>query len=220
MEFKEWLNLQEKFKGLKRIFQQQNPQMPRYVQNDLYNTRIAHTMSKLINNQSVPNNSSPVPSDSATKIFKSSNFQNSQWNKVPEILTWRGQEGVTPASFTPKTQSYFTHRLFGFKEEKFIRNDSQRMNTQNSIMQKRGEGANEPVIVNLTMQGYELLEGWHRTMNYLLRGAPPDQLNSLRNGNIRNLDYSQWYPIKIKAYVGKGPEIQHALAGTGKMEED
>ena len=42
MEFKEWLQLDEiRLKGLHRMFKQEHPDMPKYVQNDLYTSRIA-----------------------------------------------------------------------------------------------------------------------------------------------------------------------------------
>lgn len=219
MNFKEWLEAEEleeqRFKGLARNFAQQNPNMPNYVRRDLYNTRIAHTMGNLIKNSSNP--SGQLPSDSPTKIFSAAGLKNIQWTQSQILSSSFGRPGVTPNNFTERTKTYFLHRRFGFREEKQIRNDSERMNVQNRLMKTRPEGTNEPVIVIQTPQGYELLEGWHRMMNYLLRGAPPDQVQELQNGGTA-IDFSKWSPVKIQAYVGRSPEMAAAYAGTGQYE--
>lgn len=229
MNFKEWFANEQRFKGLKRSFDAQNPDMPSYVKRDLYNTRIAHTMNKLTKSDSSGGyfnsgfertSTSQVPSDSATKIFRSSEFQNLKWNKQPEILKTKGTEGVTPLSFNTITQEYFIRRIFGFKEEKSIRNDNQRMQIQDVIKNNTKEGENEPVIVQLTMNGYKLIEGWHRTMTILLNGCPSDQLNEMRSLNTQNINLSLWKPVKILAYVGYGQEIEKAIQGTGKMDNN
>lgn len=227
MNFKEWFINEQRFKGLRRSFDNQNPDMPSYVRKDLYNTRIAHTMNKLTKNANSSgsfnsgfdrNSSSPIPSDSASKILKSSEFQNLKWNQKPEILKTKGIEGVTPLSFNKITQEYFLRRFFGFKSESAIRNDSQRMQIQNKIHTEKKEGNNEPVIVHLTLNGYKLIEGWHRTMTILLTGCPENQLNSMKNLNTKDIDFSLWKPVKILAYVGYGQEIENAVQGTGKMD--
>jgi hypothetical protein len=227
MNFKEWFANEQRFKGLKRSFDNQNPDMPSYVKKDLYNTRIAHTMNKLTKNNTSSGSfnsgfertsTSLIPSDSATKIFQSSEFKNLKWNKQPEILKTKGVVGVNPLSFNKVTQEYFIRRFFGFKPEESIRNDNQRMQTQIKIHTQKGEGNNEPVIVQLTMNGYKLIEGWHRTMTILLSGCPEDQLESMRNLDLTNLNFSLWKPVKLLAYVGYGEEIERAIQGTGKMD--
>ena len=105
-------------------------------------------------------------------------------------------------------------RRFGMREEKQIRNDLFRTNKQKELMLQRGQD-NEPVCVTSTVKGYKLLEGWHRTMNYLLQGAPPDQIEILRNDYIRNVVFNKWTPVKIKGYVGQDPNMRASIAGTG-----
>jgi hypothetical protein len=227
MEFKTWLEKQEleeaRFKGLQRMFRNRHPDMPTYVQNDLYNTRIGHTLNQLIKNSSNPSSSngkvsSNVPADSASKIFKASAFRDAAWSKKPEILIGRSGTGVTPADFTTRTREYFADRLFGYRVEDRIHRDGFRTNKQFDLMMQRGEGNNEPVIVVQTMKGFELLEGWHRTMNYLLLGCPKDQLLSLQAGETNRLNFGMWRPVRIQAYIGKMPEVVRALAGTGDYE--
>jgi hypothetical protein len=235
MGFKDWLDLQEaRFKGFQRLYRQQNPDMPRYVQNDLYNSRAAHALGKVVH---AKNSSSPTTPLSQTPISGSnshiapdqqkamqqkwastapsdilSRMKDDQWLSHPEVLV------VTPANFTQRTQWYFLDRRFGYREEKQIRNDAERTNFQRKSLSSIDLGQNEPVIVRHTPQGYELLEGWHRTMTLLLKGAPADQVHLLQSQESfqNDVDFSQWQPVKIKAYIALSKEMQAANAGTGE----
>jgi len=224
MDFKAWLAEQEleeaRFKGLQRMFRQEHPDMPRYVQKDLYNTRIGHTLNTIIKKGSDPSQtSSNIPNDSATKIFKASAFRDATWSKKPEILKGRsGNYGITPNDFTMRTRTYFLDRQFGYRVEDRIHNDGQRTAIQKNLMTARGEGNNEPIIVAQTLKGYDLLEGWHRTMNYLLQGCPPDQAEALQAGLIDRINFGLWKPVQLQAYVGRMPEVVRAMAGTGDYE--
>lgn len=216
MEFKEWLQLDEiRLKGLHRMFKQEHPNMPKYVQNDLYTSRIAHSFNRSL--KSTSPNTSKLTASSPSDIFKLSGLKDIQWSKVPEPIKgqWGRVDGVTPADFDADTQWRFTDRRFGMREEKQIRNDAARMAKQKELMAQRGD-SNEPVCVIQTTKGFKLLEGWHRTMNYLLQGAPPDQLEILRSGHTNNIDFSKWKPVKIQGYIGRGKDMQAALAGTGQ----
>lgn len=199
MEFKNWLFDEERFKGFKRMFQQQHPDMPKYVQNDLYNTRVGHAMNQ-------------NPGMQPSQIMSKAGFQNSQWGS-PEVLR------VSPSDFDYSTQEKFIHRRFGYREETQIRNDSQRTQTQRQISNYSvGKGTNEPVIMKQTSQGYQLLEGWHRTMSMLLRGCPEDQMNILKSGGgyDNDLDLTKWKKVPIKAYVTRGENVAPQLPGTGE----
>lgn len=205
MDFKEWLMDEARFKGLQRIFKNNNPSMPRYVQNDLYNARVKKTMGLL--------QKSNYLSSSGSAKELTADHQNAQWSRKPEILMGKSGQGVTPADFTRRTQEYFLHRMFGFKEIAAIPNDAQRTEKQKELMASRE--SNEPIIVNHTIHGFDLVEGWHRTMNYLLRGAPKDQLDMLRNQQIDNINFSKWFPVKLQGYIARSPEVLRATAGTG-----
>lgn len=204
--------------------------MPQYVQNDLYNTRIAHTMHSAIDARE--KGTATIQGDPTTlmsplkkigsdpkgpeNLFKLSGLDNVQWSHRPEILTFQNRQGVTPAAFDEDTTWRFLDRRFGFREEPQIRNDAGRTAKQKQIMQSKEKGQNEPIIVVQTMRGYNLLEGWHRTMNYLVSGAPPDQIEALQRGDSEAIDFNKWQPVMIQAYVGRGPEVQRAMAGTGE----
>jgi len=215
MNFKEWLNLDEvRLKGLHRMFRNEHPDMPHYVQKDLYTSRIAHSFNKSLRPTS-PNNSKPTAS-SPSDIMKLSGLKNITWAKKPTTLRgkWGQAVGVTPADFDEDTQWRMLDRRFGMREEKQIRNDMARTAKQKELMGVRGEG-NEPVVVVQTNKGFKLLEGWHRTMNYLLQGAPPDQLQILRDGLLNDIDFVKWNPVKIQGYIGQDEGYRNSTAGTG-----
>lgn len=226
MNFKEWLANEARFKGLKRAFRSQYPDMPNYVANDIYNSRVGWMMGQAYpKNTEMAKSTSPVSqspfnnsSGLTNQIFDKAGMNDIQWTKKPEILMTKGQPGVTPLSFDRDTQYRFLHRRFGFKEVA-VRNDAQRMATQKNLMNTRGEGRNEPILVIEEDQGYKLLEGWHRTMNYLLKGAPTDQFEMLKQGtDLSQIRFEDWRPIQIMGYIGRGPKMQAAYAGTGSYE--
>jgi hypothetical protein len=207
MNFIEWLQLDEiRMKGLHRMFKQEHPDMPRYVQNDLYTSRIAHSFNKSLKATS-PNNGKTSPNGSGIKltasspseIFNKSGLKDVTWNKNPEFLkgNWGKIDGVTPKDFDQDTQWRMLDRRFGMREEKQIRNDLARTTKQKELMLQRGQD-NEPVCVISTIKGYRLLEGWHRTMNYLLQGVPSDQLEILKSGYLKDIDFNTWKPVRIK----------------------
>ena len=206
ISFKEWLELDEaRFKGLKKLFLQQHPNMPKYVANDLYNTRIGYTLGRHMGGDT-----RAASLNSPQKIFGAFNYQNMQW-VGPRPLQGKSGNGITPSDFTNKTQERFFDRRFGFRVETQIANDGQRTTTQKNILNNTQAGENVPVIVVHTNRGYELLEGWHRTMNLLLQGAPEDQIAVLRNdGYLQDIDFRKWRPVQIKAYMGVDPSTIQA----------
>jgi len=228
--FSEWVLLREtRFKGLMRQFRQEHPTMPRYVQNDLYSNRVGYAFGKLLGQQqaqaptagmdSIQTKPTSSRGNLPSTVMKLAGMKNIQWSQQSEPLQGSSGQGVTPADFTKKTVNYFVHRKFGIRVEKQIRNDAERMTKQKEIMMKRGQGGNEPVIVIQTKEGFELLEGWHRTMNYLMSGCPADQLEMIKTGQFQEVDFSKWTPVQVNAFVGRGPEMSpQSLAGTGDYQ--
>jgi hypothetical protein len=217
MNFKEWLKINEiRNKGLYRMFSAEHPKMPKYVRDDLYTSRIAYSLKNGMNTSTKNRNTTVT---SASDIFKVSGLKGIKWTKRPVFL--RGNfgkiSGITPYDFDKDTQWRMLNRRFGMREEKQIRNDAARTAKQKELMQQRGD-SNEPVIVLMTLKGYKLLEGWHRTMNYLLKGAPPDQLESLKNGNLKDIDFYKWHPVQVQGYVGEDEAYQTSNVGTGHYE--
>ena len=73
---------------------------------------------------------------------------------------------ISVESFTPDTQKYLTRRNKGSVEVDGVPNDIERHQTQKSLLKQRGMSS-EPIIVIQKPDGYELLEGWHRTVQNL-----------------------------------------------------
>jgi hypothetical protein len=71
--------------------------------------------------------------------------------------------------FNPDTQRRILERQFGDVEFAGTDRDLERMALQREVARKVKPGDNEPIIVCETMDGWELVEGWHRTMARLPR---------------------------------------------------
>lgn len=226
MKFKEWLSLDEiRYGGFYRQFRQENPSMPTHVAKDLYANRVGYSMKRLLNtNNPIDSPTQPfhgsdsepqtfgsgisrdfgsaLPSDTPSKIIDAHDLKDIQWPKKAQPIN------VSPLSFDDWTINIMVNRRFGFREDPRIRNDANRMQTQKSLLPNEPSAQNEPIIVVQFGNKYRLLEGWHRTMSYLVFdhndqiGAPPDQIEILRSGDVRQLDFTKWRPVPIKAFVG------------------
>lgn len=234
LNFKEWILDEIRNKGLYRQFRNDHPNMPDYVAKDIYNAlRIRHmgtkaeepgfdmkSLSSRSSDQSQSHGSSP------RNMINNMKLKNISWTQSAEGLKSRnglgGQEGVTPMDFDDITQRRFLHRRFGMTEMESVPNDAMRTAKQKEIMTQRGDGGNEPVIVLHTPEGYRLMEGWHRTMNMLISGAPQEALQILQdeNQNMNSIDFNSWNPVKIVAFIGRDPEMQKYMGinGTGSYE--
>lgn len=213
MKFKEWLKLNEvRFKGFEREFRRQHPDMPRYVQRDLYNNRYGYTLKRLVSQNpdsrlapTTPLGSrglsrtsdSDIPNNSPSRIIDAQNLKDVSWSGPITI-------NIHPTDFGEKTISIFLDRNFGFREDRRIRDDTNRMNRQREMM-SQNTGNNEPVIILQNGNKLDLVEGWHRTMAVLLQGAPRDQLNLLSDPRKEAADYvnfHRWQRVPIRAYIG------------------
>lgn len=230
MDFKAWFNLHElRYKGLWRKFRQENPDMPQAAAKDIYHNRPSYLMNKMMqgHQQAVapttafhvnprapttdwrPTGGVSITVDSSnmpTQILSNYSFKDYQWSPKPLVIN------VTPNDFSPKTLDMFFARRFGFVTDDHVRDDKNRMKKQAELMNMRGAGGNEPVIIIKGEDGkYELIEGWHRTMNYLVfdgdegLGAPSDQIAILKNFQmpVNQIDLNRWKPVPIKAWVGE-----------------
>lgn len=225
MRFKDWIVQETRFKGLKRQFVASHPGMPRYVANDIYNNRIGYSFGKMLgqnggfsptigmeepepNQENIPTHGiddrattassmSPTPS----QIFNIHNLGTLNWSPRPITIN------VSPMDFDEETLQAFMNRRFGFDPSKKIRNDAERMNKQLSLLASKE--SNEPVIIVKQGNKYKLLEGWHRVMNYLVYppdpsiGAPPDQIEILKNGFLNQINLTKWKPVTIQAFIGE-----------------
>lgn len=243
MKFKEWIQIDEaRFKGFMRQFMTQHPNVPEYILRQMYynhmspgmkseitpymnskDQTVATTPARKTQNPGIRQD--PPQAAQALSRFHSTPTEvinqrdmisGVQWFKKPMVVT------VTPLDFNTKTLGVFLKWKFGLTpNDKIVRNDSQRFNTQQTLASQRQEGENEPIILVFNGTKYDLLEGYHRTMSYLMskhdpnQGAPEDQIQyMIQGGDARDLDLSKWKPVKIKGYVGvKRSESQNSPRG-------
>jgi len=88
---------------------------------------------------------------------------NTKWQLVPNMK-------FTMDMFDPKTKERLIGRAGGTSDMGMgILRDKERHATQAALAQKQGGVRKEPVLLIKTTQGYELLEGWHRTIQHFAR---------------------------------------------------
>jgi hypothetical protein len=85
-------------------------------------------------------------------------FGNCKWTltKIP----------ITLDIFTPKTQRMIQSREGGSSNPFQVPKDAERHAQQSQMIQQKGVSA-EPIIVAKLANGYDLIEGWHRTIQHL-----------------------------------------------------
>jgi hypothetical protein len=83
------------------------------------------------------------------------------------VEAWRLERlPITTDIFTPETQKRLGARAGGSQNPMGVPRDAERHATQAAMLQKQGVSG-EPIIVIKTDQGYDLVEGWHRTIQNL-----------------------------------------------------
>ena len=88
---------------------------------------------------------------------------NTQWQLVPNMQ-------FTMDMFAPETQQRLIGRAGGKSDMGMgIPRDAERHATQAALTQQQGGIRKEPVILIKSSQGYELLEGWHRTIQHFAK---------------------------------------------------
>jgi hypothetical protein len=69
----------------------------------------------------------------------------------------------------PKTLKRLQARAGGNANPFEVPNDAERHSTQATLAQQQGGVRKEPVIIVKTPQGYDLVEGWHRTIQHFVK---------------------------------------------------
>jgi hypothetical protein len=80
--------------------------------------------------------------------------------------------------FEPTTRSRILERQFGDVPFAYVSRDAERTRLQRELVIGEEPGTNEPVILMSQVDGYELLEGWHRTMVRLPRDGGRTRLRA------------------------------------------
>ena len=88
---------------------------------------------------------------------------NTKWQLVPNMK-------FTMDMFDPMTKQRLVGRAGGTSDLGMgIPRDKERHATQAALAQQQGGVRKEPVLLIKTSEGYELLEGWHRTIQHFAR---------------------------------------------------
>lgn len=88
------------------------------------------------------------------------------WVRDFKDLNWKNDVlNITLDIFDERSQKQLQSRMGGEKP-KFVKNDAKRHETQQQMV--KSNPSSEPIIVLETPGGYELVEGWHRTIQSLL----------------------------------------------------
>jgi hypothetical protein len=230
MNFKEWLDINEaRLKGFQKQFLRMHPNMPAYVAHQLYTNKLGPALAKSIKNydavrptilapQSPVGPLSPTvdhdsfvvssPMPSPHELLNDEFIKSIQWEKKPKVIE------LSPLDFDEGTLGLFLRWRFGFApKDNLVRNDSNRFDVQRQMLADRIKEDNEPIILVKDGNKWRLLEGYHRTMTYLLwphepqPGAPPDQMAVLEKGDDNKLDLTKWARVPIKAYIGIKSEL-------------
>jgi hypothetical protein len=85
--------------------------------------------------------------------------RDTQWQLVPNMQ-------FTMSMFNPGTQKSLVDRKGGTANPWGVPRDTERHATQAQLIKQQGGISKEPVIMIKTSQGYNLVEGWHRTIQH------------------------------------------------------
>ena len=101
--------------------------------------------------------------DIIEKISGSGLTTDSKWQLVPNMK-------FTMDMFDPNSKRKLIGRAGGTSDMGMgIPKDKERHATQAALAQQQGGVRSEPVLLIKTSKGYELLEGWHRTIQHFAR---------------------------------------------------
>lgn len=89
-----------------------------------------------------------------------------EWKDYYGDLQWKKEKlFITLDVFDPQTQEHLRSREGGKSNPHNVHRDAERHETQKQLI--AAGPSQEPIIVIHTPQGYELQEGWHRTIQSL-----------------------------------------------------
>lgn len=137
-------NIIERREGLLDYLKQQFPNWPNYVVKDFLYANAKNLSSREEIIQWIAD------------IKKEMGHISWQLEKIP----------LTLDAFTPETQNRLLKRKGGTANPFSVPNDSQRHQIQAQLISQKGVSS-EPIIVIKTNAGYDLIEGWHRTIQHL-----------------------------------------------------
>ena len=108
-------------------------------------------------------NKTATKNDIIEMISGSGLTPNSKWQLIPDMK-------FSMDMFEPKSQAKLIGRAGGSSDLGMgIPKDKERHNTQAALAQQQGGVSKEPVLLIKMPNGYELLEGWHRTIQHFAK---------------------------------------------------
>jgi hypothetical protein len=110
---------------------------------------------------------------------------------------------VNIKDFTRNTQNEMKSRGMGSVHLSDVPSDSERTDIQKNIAKSIPQGKNEPVILIKSKSGYELIEGWHRTMSILSLGSDGSS------------NYDKWSKVKLNAWIATGQYTENIIKNFG-----
>lgn len=224
MKFRDFL-VSEINKGLARQFQQEHPNLPKYVAKQVLQNRVAplwrntvvsksptvgwtdNRHPKLKAMQQTMIYSPATENDPSKPTYKSLGdmFKDNSVSSIANRNNWKLElVELHPLQFTQDTINAFLNHQFGSSPSlsKGVKNHDERMQVQSALAGERGE-ENEPIIMVREGDKYKMQEGWHRLYSYLTKfSAPPKELEKIHRGQSHTVDFNVWRPIKIRAYIG------------------
>lgn len=133
-------------------------------------------------------------SDTYEQMLKT--YDQMKWSLDKVDLHWNKLNGIT--------KSNIRRRKFGLENPDGVPEDAERLKRQ--IESLAGTGENEPMVFTKTDGGLELVEGFHRTMALLLKGAPDVEkaVQEIGKAGDRDVDKiaAAWKPVPAEAWVG------------------
>lgn len=168
-------------KGLYKDLRKKYPKVPEYVLKQVYNGVSEDKVSQM---------------GSFESILK--DYNSRDWKLETVDLSWGKLNRIT--------RNNILRRKFGIENPDKVPDDADRLERQ--IESLAGTGENEPVVFLETEGGLELVEGYHRTMALLLKGAGDvkETLQKLAEAEDREMEEMarNWKSVKAKAWVGRG----------------
>ena len=127
---------------------------------------------------------------------------NTKWQLVPDMK-------FTMDMFEPKTKQRLIGRAGGSSDLGMgIPRDKERHATQAALAQQQGGVRKEPVLLIKTDKGYELLEGWHRTIQHFAKYPDgytgPAYVAVAQQGVAEGLNFDEIYGKYLKVTDNNG----------------
>jgi hypothetical protein len=198
--FKKWLISELRSKSFFNRLKTNNQNIPPYVAKELWKN-VTGTTSDWEGDRKRWEKENPgqdFSKDTFQYLIQTSKMLNEKKWKLENInLHW--------TILTPKTRKIITDRKFGAINPYQIHAEEERFKQQRIKSSQVAAGENEPVIMFYENGLYDVQEGFHRTMAYLLKGAGDQEvLKKIKIAGSAEIDKiaTSFNPVKLRVWVG------------------